>query len=54
MEKILKIPVTDRILLLKEIRGNWLYYKGTWTEDKVNFLHESIIRDINNLGIFNL
>lgn len=54
MDKILKMSTLDKILLLNEIKRNYTVLKKYWTDEKVEWLQNQILIELQNLGDFDL
>jgi len=54
MKAILGMSTSDKILLLNEIRRNYTVLKKYWTVEKVEWLQEQILIELQNLGNFSL
>ena len=54
MNKILEMSTTDKILLLNEIKRNYNPLKKYWTVEKVEWLQNLILTELQILGNFDL
>jgi len=48
MEYILEMSLTDKILLINEIKKNYHKVSKQWTVEKVEWLQEQITTDLKN------